>query len=195
MTKLVPIILTIVLAGVAGFAAGRATSGLDARIAASGAAIAADEGCAALARGQWAIGAAGFQVEARAFGDDCTKATAVLVIGDANGPAYQAALPTAWVFGLADAQDSADMTTALSEWIAAGSARTTGELAAWQEGAEGPEGEFPFVPGENFDRPAYEDMRAANQPMFCFPQGMESMRCLRAVDTMIEEIGIQQFPG
>ena len=195
MTKVAPILLTIALAGAAGFAAGRATSGLSARMAASGAAIAADEGCAAFARGLWPMGAGGPTLEARAFGPDCDSATVVLVVVGQAGPLYQAAFAANRVFGLADADTPAQMTEALSAWITPQGARTTGELPPWPVGAEGPEGEFPFVPHPGVPRETYEDMRAVNQPVFCFPQGMESMRCLRALDAGVEDIGVQRFPG
>ena len=195
MQKIIPIILTILIAGIAGFAAGRATSGLDARMAASGAAIAAEEGCAALARAEWPVGATPLRVEARAFGDACDNATAVLVVSGEQGPMYQAAFATPWVFGLAEAGTSEAMTAALSEWISQRGARSTGELPRWFPGGETPEAEFPFYPAEGLDQAGYEELRAANLPMLCFPQGLESALCVVARDTVIEEIGYQTFPG
>lgn len=196
MQNIIPIILTILIAGIAGFAAGRATSGLDARLAASGAAIAADEGCAGVARGEWPVGATPLRVEARAFGASCDNATAVLVVSNEQGPLYQAAFSTPWVFGLANAGTPEAMMTALSEWITQRGASSTGRLPAWAQDAESPDaGEFPFMPDEWLDQAGYEELRAADLPMFCFPQGLESERCLVARDGLIEEIGIQAFPG
>jgi hypothetical protein len=195
MQKVVPIILTILIAGLAGFAAGRSTAGLEARMAASGAAIAANEGCAALARGQWPIGAGGPSLEARAFGPDCARATVVLVVGGLDGPLYQAAFPASRVFGLADAQSQETMTAALSEWLTPKGPRTTADLPPWPPGAPGPEGEFPFYPTPDLTRDTYEELRGFAEPVFCLPQGMESALCLRALDGGVEEIGVQAFPG
>lgn len=196
MQKIIPIILTILIAGIAGFAAGRATSGLDARMAASGAAIAAEEGCAALARGEWPVGATALKLEARAFGAACENATAVLVVSNDQGPVYQAAFGTPWVFGLAGAMTPDAMTSALNEWLAQRGARSTSQLPPWAPGAEAPEaGEFPFMPSEWMDQATYETLRAANLPVFCFAQGLESALCLVARDGLIEEIGVQTFPG
>ncbi len=196
MTKLAPVIITLVIAGAAGFAAGRATSGLDARVAASGAAIAAEEGCAAFASGTWPIGAAGYTIEGRAFGADCADATAVLVIRNNGSPVYQSALATPWVLGLAGAMTPDAMTEALSAWVAPSGPNTTGALPAWAQGTEGPEAaEFPFVPHENWTQENYEQLRTQNLPMFCFAAGLESARCLVARETVLEEIGLQSLAG
>ncbi|MBU6407489.1 MAG: hypothetical protein KGS44_10210 [Alphaproteobacteria bacterium] len=196
MQKIIPILLTILIAGAGGFAAGRATSGFDARMAASGAAIAAEDGCAALARSEWPIGVRGLRLEARAFGPDCDNATAVFVASTEQGPLYQAAFATSQVFGLAEAETQEAMTVALSDWIAQRGARSTALLPPWPAGAGSPEaGEFPFTPAPWLTQAAYENLRAEDLPVFCMAQGLETARCLVAREDAIEDIGLQSFPG
>jgi hypothetical protein len=56
-------------------------------------------------------------------------------------------------------------------------------------------GVFPFYPSEGVTREAYLAARAANAPMWCFVQGMESQACLVLRDGAITELGAQSFPG
>ena len=86
----------------------------------------------------------------------------------------------------------------MREWIAPAnnSMQTTAALPAWPENAESPAaGEFPFHVAEGWDRTAYESIRAADRPLLCYVQGMESMGCLAAADGEVTKIGVQSFPG
>lgn len=196
MQKIIPILLTILIAGAGGFAAGRATSGFDARLAASGAAIAADDGCAALARSEWPIGVRALRLEARAFGPDCDSATAVIVASTEQGPLYQAAFRASQVLGLADAETRETMTAALSDWIARRGVRSTAALPLWRSETFSPDaGESPFIPAAWLTQEDYESLRAADRPVYCFAQGVETVRCLVAREDAIEDIGVFGFPG
>jgi hypothetical protein len=73
---------------------------------------------------------------------------------------------------------------------------TTGQLPPWAEGADAPEaGEFPFYPAPGADRASHMAWRAANAPMFCHVQGIESASCLAIENGSVTELGVQSFPG
>lgn len=198
MNRLIVLAFVIAIAAASGFAVARATSGMEARMAASGAAIAAGEGCSAVAKDQWPIGgASSLTLEARTFGPTCANATAVLVVSNGEGlPLYQSAHAARHVLGLAEAQTPQAMGEALAAWIAPGPAQTSQSLPPWPPGSEAPTGgEFAFYPSQSVAPDFYEGLRAENAPLWCFTQGMESARCLLARNGGIEDIGVQLFPG
>lgn len=158
------------------------------------------EGCDARGVSQWAVTGETFSVEATTTGPDCARAVATLTVRNASGePLYSEAFVTAQVMTLAPAHDSAAMNTALAEWVAPNTTLTaTGSLPEWAANAQAPGGEFPFYPDNHpngYTRESYEAMRAANYPMFCFVQGMESLACFTYSDGGIEYLGVQTFPG
>lgn len=156
------------------------------------------EGCDARGVGAWNIGAEAFSVEATTSGPDCARAVATLVIRNASGEAIWADAHIASdIMMFAPAHDIAAMNTALGEWTTNGTAmQNTSALPEWPANADGPQnGEFPFYLNEGYTRESYNTMRAANIPMFCYVQGMESMRCIIYGDGGIEWIGVQTFPG
>jgi hypothetical protein len=86
----------------------------------------------------------------------------------------------------------------LNEWVSPPGAApdSTGDLPEWAAGAESPiSGEFPFFPEDDLDRVAYAALRAADAPMFCFVQGMESQGCLTVHGGTLRKVGVQTFPG
>jgi hypothetical protein len=114
-------------------------------------------------------------------------------------PIYTQSHITSDLMTLAPAADPAAMNTALTEWVAPETTMsTTSTLPEWAANAEMPGGEFPFYPDnhpDGYSREAYAAMRAANLPMFCYVQGMESLSCIIYGDGGIEHIGVQAFPG
>ncbi len=159
------------------------------------------EGCDARGFSQWAVGAETFTIEATTFGPDCARAVATLTVRNSSGePIFAESHIARDLMTLAGAQDPAAMNEALSEWVAPDAAMGgTGALPEWEANAEAPSaGEFPFYPENHphgYSREAYAALRAANAPMFCFVQGMESLACIAYGDGGIENIGVQTFPG
>ncbi len=156
-------------------------------------------GCDARAVSAWEAGEARLNVETSTHGPDCSRAVALIVIRDASGaPLYAETHLPAQVMTLAGATDRAAMQTALSEWADSSNATmaTTSALPEWPANAEAPQsGEFPFYPDEGVDREAYAALRAQNLPLFCYVQGMESLRCLWFNQGEIGSVGVQLFPG
>ncbi|HVY84636.1 MAG TPA: hypothetical protein VG943_05860 [Caulobacterales bacterium] len=158
----------------------------------------AANGCAAHVATAWRTAGGGFAVSATTAGVDCAHATATLSMRDGESKeVYTAAASTADIMTLAPAHDVDAMQTALAEWIdPAQDVGSTKDLPAWGAGAENPlKGEFPFYPEENVTRDAYEALRAANAPMFCYVQGMESQACIAWTDGHMIKVGVQTFPG
>jgi ABC-type Fe3+-hydroxamate transport system substrate-binding protein len=151
--------------------------------------------CIAVAQAQWN----GLSVEAASVGGDCEQANATLTIKNAAGATlYTEAYPTAQVMTLATARDPAGMETALAEWIGStnNTMATSGALPDWPANENAPvSGEFPFHPEGGLGRERYMGLRAADVPLFCFVQGMESMACLALENGALSKIGVQLFPG
>ena len=158
-------------------------------------------GCDARAATTWAARDATFSIEAATVGPDCERAVATIVLRDSSGaPVYAAAYATQTVMVLAEARDTAAMQAALQGWTnpAANTImQTSSALPDWPANATGPQsGEFPFYPEEGYDREGYMSLRAADLPLFCYVQGMESQACLAASgDGSVTKIGVQTFPG
>lgn len=160
-------------------------------------------GCQAVATDHWRpLSGVEFTVEAFSAGPDCGRAVATIVIRDVQGEVLWAeAYAAAHVMVLAGAQDAPGMQGAMAEWIETDDPpfATTAALPPWANGAEGPSAEnseFPFyVEPEWNDREGYEQVRAANTPVYCYVQGMESMACLALQNGQIYKIGVQSFPG
>lgn len=157
-------------------------------------------GCTVTATAPWrSEGAAALEVTASSAGPDCEHAVATIAIRDAAGQVLWAdAAPTAHLFGLNDAHDNAAMQTALAQWITSSNhtMETTSALPDWPQGADQPQnGEFPFYPDHDLNREAYQALRTANVPVFCYVQGMESQACLALQNGQISKVGVQSFPG
>lgn len=164
----------------------------------TGGALAA--GCDARAVHTWnAMPDTALSVEALSHGPDCDRAVATLVIRDASGvPLYADTHFAGHVMSLAGAADQAAMQTALGEWVDSSNATmiSTSALPDWPQGAAAPaNGEFPFYPDEGVGRDAYLSLRAQNLPLFCYVQGMESLRCVALNQGEIGSVGLQLFPG
>lgn len=161
----------------------------------------AASGCAVSVSTPWRpLSGTEFTIEAGSMGADCAKAVATIVVRDVQGNALWAqAYSAEHVMVLASAQDPAAMRAALSEWIDPASntmMQTTGGLPEWPASADGPQsGEFPFYPDEGVDRESYNAIRAADTPMFCYVQGMESLACVALQDGGMQQVGVQLFPG
>lgn len=151
--------------------------------------------CAATAQAAWS----GLSIEAASVGGDCEQANATLTIKNPAGATlYTETYPTAQVMILAPARDEAGMRAALAEWIESNNhtMATSGALPDWPAGENAPvSGEFPFYPEEGLARDRYMSVRAADVPLFCFVQGMESMACLALENGALTKIGVQLFPG
>jgi hypothetical protein len=155
---------------------------------------AAENGCPATASGTWE----GMQVEASASGADCTAAEATITIRNAGSVLWSENYLVSQVMVLAGPESVEDLQRRLSEWVnPPGAARdSTGDLPVWAAGAQNPmSGEFPFYAEEGVGRAAYETLRGADAPMFCYVQGMESEACLALENGAVRKIGVQSFPG
>lgn len=156
-------------------------------------------GCASSANGPWQGGRDVFVVEASTEGADCASANATIVVKDAQGhELIRESYPASQVMVLAQAHDVAAMNTALAEWVVWDNhtMQSTSALPEWPRGASGPQnGEFPFMPEEDMTRDAYNALRTANAPLFCYVQGMESQACYAWANGRFTKVGVQTFPG
>lgn len=137
-------------------------------------------------------------IYAQTAGVDCQRATATISIRSSGGRTlWRESYQTEHLMTLAQARDEAAMLTSLREWVAPQYAiKTTFELPEWSVGAQYPSsGEFPFYPETDVTREMYQRIRAANAPMFCYVQGMESQRCLAWYQNALISVGVQSFPG
>ena len=161
----------------------------------------ASAGCALSVTTPWRpLSGTEFTIEASTMGADCAKAVATIVIRDMQGYALWAqAYNTEHIMLLAPAHASEAMRTALAEWIDPANNTTlqlTGALPEWPANADQPaNGEFPFYPDQGVDRESYNAFRAANTPMFCYVQGMESLACIALSNGEMSQVGVQLFPG
>lgn len=151
--------------------------------------------CSAAATGVWS----GYAITATTRGADCAQAEATIVLTDSAGTqAWSETYSAAQVFTLAGAEGVEDMQRSLNEWIQPPRAAldSAADLPEWAAEAETPaSGEFPFYVDEGVTRQAYAAARASDAPMFCYTQGMESLRCLIAAERGLTTLGVQSFPG
>jgi hypothetical protein len=155
----------------------------------------AANGCEARTQKQWGPA---YRVEAWTSGASCAGSVVTLAVYTADSsPIYAWAGATQYLFALRDATTQPEMQQALNEWSGPDNLppEMTGTLPPWDEtDGQAKAAEFPFMP--NMDKAAYEELRKSNLPMLCYPQGIESQLCLAMHDgPMIEEIGLQRFPG
>lgn len=144
-----------------------------------------------------------YRVKAWTAGSTCETAVVTLAVYARDGyPIYAWAGATQYLFMLNDAKTPEDMQTGLNEWIGPDNVPPdlTGALPPWEQTeGQAQQAEFPFMP--NMEKDAYEDIRKQNLNMLCYPQGMESQLCLAlhqgadGAPAMIEELGLQRFPG
>ncbi|WP_395645813.1 hypothetical protein [Terricaulis sp.] len=156
--------------------------------------------CAASASTTWqAEGAPALTIDANTSGPDCANAVATYVVRAADHSVIWAEIYHAdQVMVLAGAANGAEMQTKLGEWVAFDNhtMASTSALPEWPANAETPQnGEFPFYPEDDVTREIYTAIRAANAPMFCYAQGMESQRCLAWYQNTLVSVGVQTFPG
>lgn len=168
---------------------------------------ASTDGCAAKVERPWGpVGPSdgpSYRVKAWTSGTTCEAAVVTLAVYARDGfPIYAWAGATQFLFLLNDAKTPEDMQTGLDEWIGPANMPPdlTGTLPPWEQTDSQPkQAEFPFMP--NMEKDAYEDIRKQNLNMLCYPQGMESQLCLAlhpgadGAPAMIEELGLQRFPG
>lgn len=138
-------------------------------------------------------------IDANTTGPDCANAVATYVVRAADGSVIWAEVYHAdHVMMLADATDAASMQTKLGEWVAFDNhtLASTSALPEWPANADRPQnGEFPFYPEDDVTREIYNQIRAANTPVFCYVQGAESQRCLAWYQSTLVSVGVQSFPG
>lgn len=126
-------------------------------------------GCKAETMVLWPAAGEGFRAMAYSEGEDCAEAHLTLaLVAPTDRAVWQ------WDFGGAAAvrvlygvPDAKEMARALTAWLTQGGAKpaTSADLPAWPEGAAAPEG---FEPDAALDRTAWEALRAAKRPLFCF---------------------------
>jgi hypothetical protein len=155
--------------------------------------------CPATASAPWNAGGQTITIDASAVGVDCANAQATILFRTAAGAElYVETFEVSQVMVLAGAESRADMERMLREWIMppGAAADSTGDLPEWPTNATLPgDSEFPFHPEQGVDRAAYAALRTADQPMFCYVQGMESQACVTLEGRALRLIGVQQFPG
>ena len=166
--------------------------------------------CNATVSKKWNVGRSlPYSIVASSVGPDCKRAVALMVVRDGKGEvkySFSSAAKDIGIFGnLAEAPvaNKKIMRVALGEWLDAGLSSNQKRLSKyleWKAGtdgpAENPPAEFPFTVSSDVSRETYEEWRKQNVPVFCFVQGMESMRCIVLTkDGSISEVGIQRFPG
>ncbi|RYG36245.1 MAG: hypothetical protein EON93_05355 [Burkholderiales bacterium] len=162
---------------------------------------AAADGCTAKVERPWGTG--GYRVKAWTSGETCEAAVVTLAAYGSDGlPIYGWAGAAQFLFLLNDVKTPEQMQTGLNEWVGGDNLEPdlTGTLPPWEETEGQPKrAEFPFMP--NMEKDAYEALRQSNLNMLCYPQGMESQLCLAlhpsegGAPAMVEEIGLQLFPG
>ena len=110
---------------------------------------------------------------------------------------YGQAFPASQIRTLAGADSVADMQQRLQDWVSPSETlNSTGDLPEWAANAENPGASTaPFRPYGGTDRAAYAALRAADAPMFCFVQSMESQACFWLDAGAFRRIGEQQLPG
>ena len=167
------------------------------------------DGCAATVEKAWGAGSAdgrpGLVVKGWTSGPTCKSAIVTLGVYDEGGlPIYAWASAAQFIFGLQNANTAEEMKAALNEWNGPDNLPpdTTGTLPPWNETSGQPDqAEFFFIPQDGMDKATYENLRKRNLPLLCYPQGRESTLCLAfyagqpGQPGMIEEIGVQTFPG
>lgn len=159
------------------------------------------EGCTARATVAWATELEpNASIEAITTGPDCARSVATLIIRNGSGePIYSSTHLPPHLMTLKDASTPALMQTALEQWIDPASnttMQTSSALPEWPANAISPQnGEFPFYVDEGYTRELYNEIRSANLPLYCFVQGMESLRCLALRNGALESVGVQSFPG
>lgn len=146
-----------------------------------------------------------YTAHASVIGPTCQQGVTVLIIRQREGtPIYSWTGQTQYIFGLKDAANPAAMKTALKDWIDQRGGGTTDTLPEWETTEGQPKrAEFPFMPEPNViaDKSAWDDLRRQKLDLFCFPQGGESSNCavlrpgVDGAPTMMEDIGLQLFPG
>ncbi len=164
------------------------------------------DGCALTVERAWGpIGPSdhpSYRVKAWTTGAVCESSVVTLAIFARDGfPIYTWAGAAQYLFALRDAKNPTEMAAALQEWIGPDNQppELTGTLPPWEEtDGQAKQSEFPFMP--NMEKAGYEELRNANQHMFCHPQGIESALCLTLWPNQddapsIEEIGLWRFPG
>ncbi len=163
-------------------------------------AAAGPQNCDATAPSTWVAGSETITVEASSVGADCANAEATITLRRADGGGgamYSQVFPANQIRVLAGANTVADMERRLQEWVSPSAALdSTGDLPEWAANAAVPgESESPFHPYGGMDRAAYDALRAADAPMFCFVQGMERQACFWLDAGALRRIGEKQIPG
>jgi hypothetical protein len=160
--------------------------------------------CAAKATYEWSAAGGRYAVTGAAAGATCNTGEAVVTVRDAatgkvllSSGGFDVGVMSNTVF--AEAKTPETLKDALSDWITQRDVtETSATLPEWKAGDDQPiRGEFPFYPEEGVTREAWAALRAANQPMFCHVQGMESAACylLDPAAQTLTKIGVQSFPG
>ena len=155
------------------------------------------ENCDATAPSTWTAGSETITVEASSAGADCASAEASITLRRGDGGAmYSQVFPANQIRVLTGADSVADMERRLQDWVSPSAALdSTGDLPEWGANAAIPgESEAPFHPYGGMDRAAFTALRAADAPMFCFVQGMQSQACFWLDAGALRRIGEQQIP-
>lgn len=137
-----------------------------------------DTSCNAEAVAPWPAAGEGYRAQANTEGPDCGTAQLTLALVTPHDRAmWMHQSGAAGIRVLYGVPDRAAMEKELAAWIAQGEGKPkrSGELASWAEGAAGPEG---FEPDPALGRAAYEALRGADRPLFCFADAPGFDTCL-----------------
>lgn len=148
-------------------------------------------GCSASAVAPWPAAGEGYRAQAATEGEVCAEAALTLALVAPTGRALWE-LPTSGVGAirvLYGVPGGREMEAELQAWISQGGSKpaTAADLPVWADGAAGPEG---FEPTTETDRAAYEALRAAARPLFCYADDPGFDTCLvLAADDSVSAIG------
>jgi hypothetical protein len=157
-------------------------------------------GCDAAASALWTAGPRVLRVEAVSRGPGCANAVSMLVVRAPDGePLWLEAFINKHNLALQGGTTPRTLQAALEDWIDPSKSgfKSTADLPFWRRNEPAPvAGEFPFYPDESYnEREAWEALRRAKAPMFCYTQGLESIACITWMGGRIEKVGAQSFPG
>jgi hypothetical protein len=180
--KLAPIVLTVLIAGFAGFTAGRARTGLEARVAASSAIKAGADGCGKLGSKEIAFTGRRDLAEVRIEGPDCGRALVLWTVrnGDKELVLSGAEPYGAWDLTLERGKPpAAGMPEAIINSILNQmEVRNSDWLPAWPNGQASLHGaDDPGYSSTPLTRGDYEALRAAKRPILCYGVAHEAGAC------------------
>lgn len=125
---------------------------------------------------EWRVGEDTYRIETQAAGETCATGIAnIRLISPSGAVVFAAEHPVSQVpLAFSGVEDATRLQTEISAWAAnVAESPTAAGLPAWPEGADKPPHFAPTTA-----RVSYEGARAAQRPLFCYPDGGESNACV-----------------